>query len=76
MWLWNTKVGTLKDKLEPLWKGPGQLIYPITKSVWEVGGPKRKSWIRHSYIIWPYQDGIQKNVFFAQMVSYLAQGSV
>ena len=42
MWLWNTKVETLKDKLEPLWKGSGQLVRPITNAVWEVWGPEGK----------------------------------
>ena len=33
IWLWNTKVETLKDKLEPWWKGPRQLVRPITNAV-------------------------------------------
>jgi len=58
VWLWNTKVETLKDKLEPWWKGPGQLIRPITTSVWEVRGPEGKLWIRHTDMIRPYHDGV------------------
>ena len=56
VWLWNTKVETLKDKLEPLWKGPGQLVRPITNSVWEVRGPEGKLWIRHTDMIRPYRE--------------------
>ena len=58
VWLWNTKVETLKDKLEPRWKGPGQLIRPITTSVWEVRGPEGKLWVRHTDMIRPYHDRV------------------
>ena len=58
VWLWNTKVETLKDKLEPLWKGLGQLVRPITNAVWEVRGPEGKLWVRHSDMIRLYRDAI------------------
>ena len=58
VWLWNTKVETMKDKLELLWKGPGELVRPITNSVWEVRGPEGKLWIRHSDMIRPYHEGV------------------
>ena len=58
VWLWNTKIETLKDKLEPWWKGPGQLVRPITRSVWEVRGPEGKLWVRHTDMIRPYRDGV------------------
>ena len=58
VWLWNTKVETLRDKLEPWWKGPGQLIRPITNAVWEVRGPEGKLWVRHSDMIRPYRDAV------------------
>ena len=58
VWLWNTKVETLKDKLEPWWKGPGKLIRPITNAVWEVQGPEGKLWVRHTDMIWPYRDAL------------------
>ena len=58
VWLWNTKVVTLKDKLEPWWRGPGQLIRPITKSMWEVRGPEEKLWVRHTDMIRPYHDEV------------------
>ena len=58
VWLWNTKIETLKDKLEPLWKGPGELVRPITNSVWEVRGLEGKLWIRHSDMIRPYHEMI------------------
>ena len=58
MWLWNTKVKTLKNKLEPWWKGPGQSIRPITNVVWDVQGPEGTLWIRHSNVICPYRDAI------------------
>ena len=58
VWLWNTKVETMKDKLEPLWKGPGELVRPVTNSVWEVRGPEGKLWIRHSDMIRPYREGV------------------
>ena len=57
MWLWNTKIETLRDKLEPLWKGPGRLLCPITNAVWEVRGPEGKVWIRHTDMIRPYREG-------------------
>ena len=58
IWLWNAKIETLKDKLEPLWKGPKTLIRPITNSVWEVRESKGKLWIRHSDMIKLYRDKI------------------
>ena len=58
VWLWNTKIETMKDKLEPLWKGPGELIQPVTISVWEVKGPEGKLWIRRSDMIRPYNEGV------------------
>ena len=57
VWMWNTKVETLKDKLEPLWKGLGHLIRPVTNSVWEIRGREEKLWIRHSDMIRPYYGG-------------------
>ena len=57
VWLWNTKIETLRDKLEPLWKGPGRLLRPITNAVWEVRGPEGKVWIRHTDMIRPYREG-------------------
>ena len=57
MWLWNTKIETLRDKLEPLWKGPGRLLRPITNAVWEVRGPEGKVWIRHTDMIRLYREG-------------------
>ena len=58
VWLWNTKVETLKDKLEPWWKGPGQLVHPVTNAVWEVQGPEGKLLVRHSDMMWPYRDAV------------------
>ena len=55
VWLWNTKVETLKDKLEPWWKGPGRLLRPITNAVWEVRGPEGKVWVRHTDMLCPYR---------------------
>ena len=57
VWMWNTKVETLKDKLEPLWKEPGQLIRLGMNAVWEIRGPQGKLWIRHADIIRLYYDG-------------------
>ena len=56
VWLWNTKTETLRDKLEPLWKGPGRLLRPITKAVWEVRGPEGRVWVRHSDMLRPYRE--------------------
>ena len=58
VWLWNTKVETLKDKLDPWWKGPRRLVRPITNAVWEVRGPEGKLWVRHSDMIRPYRDAV------------------
>ena len=49
--VWNTEVETLKDKLEPWWRGPGELIQPISNLVWEVRGPEGKLWVRHTDMI-------------------------
>ena len=58
VWLWNTTIETQKDKLEPFWKGLGQLIRPITNFVWQVRGPEGKLWVRHSDMIRPYHEGL------------------
>ena len=58
VWLWNTKIETLKDKLEAWWKGPGLLVRPITNAVWEVQGPEGKLWVRHTDMLRPYRDAI------------------
>ena len=31
VWLWNTKIGMLRDKLEPWWKGLGILLDQISR---------------------------------------------
>ena len=56
VWLWNTKTETLRDKLEPFWKGPGHLVRPVTNVVWEVRGPDGRLWVRHSDMLRPYRE--------------------
>lgn len=55
VWMWDTRVQTQKDKLEPWWKGPGILVGQVSKSVWRVRGPSGKVWVRHSDMLRPYR---------------------